>query len=90
MQDRIGLMFTGLVIALVGVLLIANGTRYGYNPPEHTAWWWVGWAVLTAGAIVVMLGVVALGVVLGMGTLETLQTAQESTDGPVGDEPVAD
>src|SRR3954452_5133836 len=46
--------------------------------------------VLAAGAIVVMLAVVALGVVLGMGTLETLRTAQESSDGSAGDGPVAD
>ena len=77
-------MFTGLVISLVGVLLIANGTR-PYTPPEHTAWWWVGWAILAAGAIVVMLAVVALGAVLGMGTLETLRTLHESSEEPPTD-----
>lgn len=59
---------------LVGVLLIANGTESSFDAPHHTTWYWVGWAVLTAGIIAAMLGVVAIGVVMGMETLKAGQT----------------
>lgn len=67
-EKNLGCIFGGLLLCVVGVLMVAGGTDTEGLSSEVTrnSFFYIGWLVAGAGALLAQIGVVAIGVRMGM------------------------